>query len=291
MKSPLSRLCLTLAAWVLSLLAASCRVVSTTPPPSHLEIALPEAAEARLSSEALLRRPSATSIVVSGAPAYAGLTLHVKVLPMTDLVPPRYAREDMSVVFECLDGFAATIPAVKVLGKSADGPHAFLAVEDPVSPWPPLKNHPEATAGPFYLVWSVTRPGQVAPEEWPYQIKRIAVREADGEFRGIRPEATAGAAVAAGFQVFVRNCSPCHTLNGVGEGRVGPDLNSPMSPTEYFREGIFERYVRNPPSVIQWSGQKMPSFSPDALSDAELASLRAYLAAMVPRKTVPPPAR
>ena len=275
---------------VLGALISSCSAPNPPRPRQELEISLPDSAISKVTLEQLQKRASSTSVAVSNSPEYKGMALSFRVVPMSDLLPARYAREDLSVVFECLDGFAATIPAVKVLSTAADRPRAFLAMEDPSAPWPKLKEHPETTAGPFYLVWTGERPGQVIPEEWPYQIKRIAVRTTQEEFRGIVPE-TEGehSTLHQGFQVFVRNCSPCHTLNGVGNGRIGPDLNVPMNPTEYFKEGIFENYVRDPRSVRTWPDQRMPSFPPDVLSDTELASLHAYLATMAGRKAGAPP--
>ena len=251
----------------------------------EIEVALPGSPGTKLSAEQLLERPTATTLVLRHTPAYGDLTLRFRAVPMSDLIPSRFARPEQSLVFECRDGFAATIPAMRVLGRSPEEPRAFLAIEDPGSPWPSLKKQPGTTAGPFFLIWQGEPSMRTAPEEWPYQITRIIVRESQEEFRGIIPEgAGADTKVKAGFQVFVRNCSPCHTLNGVGSADVGPDLNSPMNPTEYFREGIFERYVRDPASLLRWPDQKMPSFPPDVITDAELSQLRAYLAYMARHK-------
>ncbi len=39
-----------------------------------------------------------------------------------------------------------------------------------------------------------------------------------------------------GFKVYLKHCSSCHSINGLGEAELGPDLNKPMNPTEYFHE-------------------------------------------------------
>jgi mono/diheme cytochrome c family protein len=272
----------------LGILSSSCTAQEARKPRQELEISLPDSRVSRLSAEQLKAHLSARSLVLPNAPAYEGITLAFTVVPMSDLLSAEYARENLSVVFECLDGFAATIPASKVLAKSGDGPRAFLAIEDPRAPWPSLKKHPGATAGPFYLVWTSSATSRRVPEDWPYQIRRVVVKATEDTFRGISPDSTAGtnASIVAGFHVFVRNCSACHTLNGVGESHMGPDLNVPMNPTEYFKNGIFERYVRNPESVVRWEGKRMPSFPADVMTDAELADLRAYLEYMAPRKTL-----
>jgi mono/diheme cytochrome c family protein len=282
----------TAAVLVLSHLALACNGHGTTKPRRELEISFPDTAVLRFSSEKLQGRGSASLLEVSNAPGYEGMRLSFKVVPMSDLLPARYNRPDFNVVFECRDGFAATISATRILHQTPDGPRAFLAVENPDSPWPSLKNHAGMTAGPFFLVWKAEHSLRPPPEEWPYQIQSVSVRHAQEEFRGIIPEAGAAsdASITAGFQVFVLNCSPCHTLNGVGDGHMGPDLNTPMSPTEYFREDVFRKYVRSPGSVLRWPDQRMPSFSAEVISEAELSDLHAYLATMARRRNaISPP--
>jgi len=177
-----------------------------------------------------------------------------------------------------------------VLAGSPDEAHAFLAIEDPAAPWPGLKESPGKSAGPFYLVWKPGKRNRPVPEEWPYQITRISVKRLEEQFRTISPApgVKPGSPIAAGFQVYLRNCSPCHTLNGVGEGGIGPDLNLPMNPTEYFKPGVFEKYVRNPDAVMHWKDRRMPSFPAEVMPDAEVAGLRAYLEYMALRKSPAP---
>jgi len=276
---------------LLSGLAVSCRQPGTSTPSRQLEIAYPGAAATKLSSEQLRQHPSTVSLVMSDAPAYPGVTLKLAAVPMKALLPSQYSRADMSIVFECLDGFAAAIPAARVLGESPDGARAFLAIEDPAAPWPLLKERPGTTAGPFYLIWKAADNGRPVSEDWPYQVTRIVVKDLQGQFRGISPDSSVDShsPITAGFQVFIANCSVCHTLNGVGDGHMGPDLNQPMNPTEYFRSGVFERYVRNPHAVLEWKGQRMPSFPVEVMTDAELAQLRSYLEYMAGRKHAAPP--
>jgi mono/diheme cytochrome c family protein len=271
---------------VLGGLAVSCKPPAPSEAPRRLEISFPDSAAITRSSEQLRTDPSGVSIVLSDPPGYEGKTLRFTAVPMRALLPPRYAGSDMSIVFQCMDGFAATLPAATVLGASPGEAQALLAVEDPAAPWPRLPQHPEATAGPFYLIWKADGSRRPAPEEWPYQISRIAVKKPQDEFRGLDPSPGVGrdSPIAAGFHVFVRNCSGCHTLNGRGEGHVGPDLNVPMNPTEYFKSGVLEKYLRDPRSVLEWKGQRMPSFPAGVMTDAELADLRAYLEYMATRK-------
>jgi mono/diheme cytochrome c family protein len=260
----------------------------TAPHDRRIEVSFPDSAPITWSEEQLRKHRSVVSLVVPDAPAYPGSTLKFDAIPLKALVPQEYSRAGLNIVFECLDGFAAAIPSTRVLGGSPGGPQAFLAIEDPAAPWPPLKERPDTTAGPFYLVWKADGPRQTAPEEWPYQIARIVVKQ--NEFHAIAPDASVGpdSPVEAGFQIYLRNCSACHTLNGIGDSNLGPDLNAPMNPTEYFKDGVFEKYVRNPDAILYWKDQRMPSFPAEVMTDAELAALRAYLEYMAPRKSPPP---
>ena len=278
---------LSLLAWITLAILLIGGAAAPSATPARLEISLPDSTARSLSSEDLRKHPRLVSLVVSDSPAYPGIPLKMSAVPLRALLPQRYAQGDLHVVFECLDGFVASIPAARVLSGSPEEPEAFLAIEDPAAPWPPLKTGADTTAGPFYLVWKPGKRNRPVHEEWPYQIARIAVKRMHDEFRAIAPDASIGAAspIGAGFQVFLRNCSPCHTLNGVGESGIGPDLNVPMNPTEYFKPGLFEKYVRNPDAVQNWKDRRMPSFPPDVMSDAELAGLRAYLEYMALRKS------
>ncbi len=87
-----------------------------------------------------------------------------------------------------------------------------------------------------------------------------------------------------GQQLFVDNCFVCHKMNGAGEATVGPDLNLPMNPTEYFQPAILPRYLRDPSSVRAWGDQQMPGFAPDVLSDQDLDAIVAYLGHMAGRR-------
>ena len=69
-----------------------------------------------------------------------------------------------------------------------------------------------------------------------------------------------------------------------GASVVGPDLNRPMNPIEYFRPAALRRYLRDPASVRTWPEQKMPGFAPEQLGEAELDALLAYLEHMAERR-------
>ena len=65
---------------------------------------------------------------------------------------------------------------------------------------------------------------------------------------------------------------------------MGPDLNVPMNPTEYFTESALKRLVRDPKSVRDWSAGVMPGFDAGHLSETELDHVIAYLKHMASKK-------
>ena len=67
----------------------------------------------------------------------------------------------------------------------------------------------------------------------------------------------------AGETMFVKHCIACHKIDGGGSSVLGPDLNKPMNPVEYFQPAALRRYLRDPASVRHWPDQKMPGFAPE----------------------------
>src|SRR5690606_32080214 len=172
------------------------------------------------------------------------------------------------------DGFVAQLPGALVLRDAAGGRgQPWLAIEPPRSPWPALPGKAHS-AGPFYIVWPVAE--GVGSEQWPYAVARLAVREAP-ERRwpqiAVDPGLAADHPARRGQAVFVMQCMVCHTLNGAGGARVGPDLNRPMNPVDYFQPAALRRLLRDPKSVRDWPGQAMPAFAPAQLSDAQIDEL------------------
>jgi len=235
-------------------------------------------------TESLLAHPAAITINVPSDVSYKRAMTY-RAVPVSALIAS-VPREDM-VRFVAADGFAASIPAAMLMAATEDAPRAYLAVESASAPWPPLKAGARETAGPFYLVWLRTDRGRISPEQWPYQIARIEdVAPVAVRFPGLMPASAVPAndPIRHGFAVFSTSCLPCHSLNLLGDARVGPDLNVPFSPTEYMREDSLRLLVRNPQALRSWPAAKMPAFDANALSERDLDHLLAYLYYMSKRK-------
>ncbi len=124
-------------------------------------------------------------------------------------------------------------------------------------------------------------------EQWPYQL--VAIRklgDISARFPAILPDSSqpAGGEVQRGFAVFQRTCLACHTLNGEGDAKLGPDLNLPHNPTEYLRADLLRAFIRNPQSLRRWPQAKMQGFDAKVMSDADLDAVLAYLRHMAQRK-------
>jgi mono/diheme cytochrome c family protein len=232
---------------------------------------------------ALLALPSAATIKIPDDVAYKrDMTYHA--VPVAAVLAG--VRADDTIRFVTRDGFVASLPAAALLA-TGDGAVAYLAIESTDAPWPPLKAGDAATAGPFYVVWLRPERGAIVPEQWPYQVVRIeAVAPLAKRFPMLAPAATLSARspVRHGFDVYIKNCSVCHTLNLGGDSTVGPDLNVPYNPTEYMRPDALRRLIRDPQSLRKWPGARMPAFGVKVVSDRDLTDLVAYLQHMADRR-------
>ncbi|CAD6558713.1 hypothetical protein LMG28727_06692 [Paraburkholderia kirstenboschensis] len=237
------------------------------------------------SRAALLARPDAAVIHVPRDVAYGTSTTY-RAVPLADLLNSAELLANSVLEARATDGFAAQLPMDLVSNRDPATAVAWLAVEDPVEPWPNLPGK-AVSAGPFYLVWVGKEAASVRSEQWPYQIARLATQpspSARWPVLAVDPALPATDPVRAGQGLFITQCLACHRLNHAGSADTGPDLNVPMNPVEYFQPAALRRYIRNPASVRDWPGRTMPAFPRDQLSDREIDLIVAYLAHMAQRK-------
>lgn len=231
---------------------------------------------------ALLAHPQAREVTIPDDVSYKK-TMRYRAIPLAALLEGVTPEQHLQAV--ALDGFTAELTAAPLLAK--DGSQAWLAIEDPASPWPPLAAG-KPSAGPFYLVWTDPKAARIGPEQWPFQVARIRYLPSVAErFPALLPANDATAKVKAGFAQFQKNCLACHRLNGAGDAQFGPDLNIPHNPTEYLAGDFLPRYIRDPQSLRRWPEGKMPGFSKEAITDEELGQLIGYLKHMSGRKVAP----
>lgn len=210
---------------------------------------------------------------------YPGRSVTVAAVPMKNLLEEANLKADQIILFKCIDGFSGTLERTSLLTKSQGKSEAFLAIEEEEK-WPPLpkaSNTKGLTAGPFYLVWRDPELSNIPPEAWPYQLSGLRF-ESDLRilFPAIFPK-TKDSAIVNGFNIYKDRCMVCHTINRQGTSKLGPDLNLPMNPVEYFKEDAFRKFLLDPASVREWDDMKMRWVGNNSLSKKEIDSLVGYL--------------
>ncbi|HCG1028983.1 TPA: cytochrome c, partial [Pseudomonas aeruginosa] len=111
-------------------------------------------------SEELLRHPQARDLDIPADVAYRR-NMRYRAVPLAALLKGVHPEDHLQAVAS--DGFAAELPAAPLLAEQ--GSQAWLAIEDPQRPWPPL-GAGKPSAGPFYLVWSKPEEKRIGPEQW-----------------------------------------------------------------------------------------------------------------------------
>jgi mono/diheme cytochrome c family protein len=235
--------------------------------------------------DTLLARSDVASIDVAHDVSY-GKAMRYRALPLATLLAWLSLPADSVVEAVAVDGFAAQLPLDLVANTDPAKPIAWLAIEPPDSPWPLLPGKTE-TAGPFYVVWTGASASTIRSEQWPYQVAKLESqpsRAARWPELAVDPALPATDPIRAGQTLFVTQCLPCHRLNGAGASTIGPDLNQPMSATEYMTRVGLHALIRNPKAVRSWPEQRMPAFPPDQMSDREIDLVISYLTHMAGRR-------
>ena len=235
-------------------------------------------------TEELLKHPQVQTLTINNDVSYKKDMIY-RAVPVAALLTGIKPDDHLQAV--ALDGFAAELSAAPLL--NTKGARAWLAIEDPAQPWPPLSEG-KHSAGPFYLVWTDPQAGNISPEQWPFQVASIKRMAPVAErFPALLPDPAlkANDPVNQGFALFQKNCLACHRLNGAGDAQFGPDLNIPYNPTEYFGADFLKRYIRDPQSLRQWPQAKMPGFSAEVLPEGDLQLLIGHLQHMAGRKIKP----
>lgn len=234
----------------------------------------------------LLRHPDVRTISIPTDVSYKR-KMEYRALPLKSIL--RNLHGISTVQFKSYDGFVANIPVEILNGLS----EPWLAIEPANTPWPELKPGGRS-AGAFYLVWISPEKSNITPEFWPYQIAVISEIAALPErYPQILPDASLkkDSAEYRGMQATITHCASCHQINGGGDAKLGPDLNVPFNPTEYFQADFLRKYIRDPTAVRNWPQLTMPGFSPAVMNDAQLDDLLAYLRHMTQRKQLPADAK
>ena len=229
------------------------------------------------SRAALLASPEVRALDVVD-PVY-GRTMTYRAIPMATLLRRLDVTVDDYVQARATDDFSVAIPAHLLAFADPGRLEAFLAIEDPAAPWPPIPGKSYG-AGPFAIVWKLAPSVTVSSEYWAYRLAGLGVTDSPVRrwpVLGVGSEVPADSPVRAGLDAFVAACMACHRFEGAGEGTQGPDLGQPTNPVDVFRPAALRQLIRDPASVRHWPGQKMPGFTRESLSDADLDGIIAWL--------------
>lgn len=235
----------------------------------------------RYESMALLQRSDVQTIEIPEDVAYRQ-AMRYRAIPLRALLAG--VQHGQAIQISATDGFVAELDSTPLLQAGPDQAQAWLAIEPEDEPWPSL-GADGPSAGPFYVVWTQPQASGISPEQWPYQTAVIrAAAPLSERFPAMLPAAEASAQVQQGWEVFRVNCMVCHTMNRQGAASMGPDLNVPHSPVEYFSGDFLRRYIRDPAALRYWPTATMPAFSAEVLPEADLDALLAYLQHMSAHK-------
>jgi len=178
------------------------------------------------------------------------------------------------VVFIAADGYRAVAAPIKL---TESGGYLAIADLDQPNGWEPL-NRNEADPGPFYLVWLGEHQTTANAYPWPWQVVGISMVDFREQYPAVYPQGAPEESQAmSGYEIFRDRCVRCHAMNRQG-GKVGPDLNAPMSITEYRSPMMIREFIRHP-SRYRYS--HMPDHGD--LSDQNLNDLIEYFRHQTPK--------
>lgn len=191
------------------------------------------------------------------------------------------------IVFLCEDGYQPSIPVAKFL--TYDAYFAFASADDsPFRLTNVLQNNESVSLGPLYLIWDNLKSTALLEKgasDMPYQIKVIELTSFASRFPALFPPADVSQAVQQGFLHFRKHCIACHTINGQGGGKA-PELNYPVSVTEYIQPDYLKRWIDDP-SGIRYN-TAMPALAAETPErDKIIEEIIAYLKAMSKVKRQP----
>lgn len=159
-------------------------------------------------------------------------------------------REEEEIIFFCADGYQPSIPVAKFL--AYDAYFAFASADEaPFQLDNILQNTEKVELAPLYLVWDNLKSPELLQEgasDMPYQITGIELSSFAARFPALFPPKNTSPAVKRGFEHFRKYCIACHTLNNQGGGKA-PELNYPVSVTEYIKPAYLKRWIDHPASI------------------------------------------
>ncbi|MEM4657924.1 MAG: c-type cytochrome [Candidatus Methanosuratincola sp.] len=191
------------------------------------------------------------------------------------------------VLFACRDGYQPSIP-IDTFGRYQS--YLIYAGSDgePFTLRNKLQGGERVDLGPFYLVWDNLSNEELRKEGaagWPYQVVAVDLINFRDRFPKMAPPDSATPTEVRGFLAFRQHCMSCHTINGEGGGKA-PELNYPVSVTEYMGDEWLYRWISSPESIRYKT--TMPALPPDVPGrDGMIRDIVSYLRIMRDNKRPP----
>lgn len=228
-------------------------------------------------------------LTMNNSRAYLGITMKYEAVKLCEILKPFHVKQSDTVELISSDNFAVLVPAKYVLNCANHTPIGYLAIETADKPWPKLlhnnpdKSHAdEGTAGPFAVIW--VNAANLSNEYWAWKVVTIKVHDKLDPKIYLNAPSTDDKQVLNGYHIYVSHCAACHTINKIGKAVIGPDLNIPRNPTEYYSDVTLKKFIRDPQSVRKKKNDHMSGTSEETLSNKDLNDLVVYLRYMSKHK-------
>lgn len=236
------------------------------------------------SRSTLLAMKDITKVSINNNRAYPGIEMNYTVIKLCDLLKPYLIEKTDMLEFIAADKFSVLIPANKVMTCDQNSAIGYLAIE-PREKWPLLNNNTNTTAGPYDVIWIHPEKSYISNEYWAWSVVKIAVHKTlDAKIFMSAPN-TKDAHIKRGFEIYVSHCAGCHSINHIGKGMIGPDLNIPKNPVEYYPNDVtLKKFIRDPQSVRVIKNDRMSGSGEDFLKNPDLEDLIQYFHYMVKHK-------
>lgn len=223
-------------------------------------------------------------IKMNDSRAYLGKEIEYTAIRLCDLLKPFHLSEHNVIEFVSSDNFYALVPAKYALNCTKNHSIAYLAIESLKKPWPKLKynnpdgKHPDAgSAGPFAIIWTNPEKDYISNEYWAWKVSRINIIDDMKKSNIIQAPHQANERIKNGYMAYASRCSGCHTMNMIGEGKIGPDLNLPINATDRFaNDKTLKKFIRDPQSVRKKANDRMSGTNTQFLADNDLDDLVTY---------------
>ncbi|WP_454783234.1 c-type cytochrome [Legionella sp. WA2022007384] len=237
-----------------------------------------------LTRDELLSHRDLTQVTINNDRAYPNKVMHHKAIPLCKLLASLHIGKQDIIELIAKDNFHVYVPAHKIMDCSKNASIAMLAIE-PKSRWPIIDNHTGLTAGPYEIIWLYPERSYISPEYWAWSVTSIKVTPELNYLHVLSPPKTTNASIANGYKIYISHCEGCHRINKVGKSDIGPDLNCPKNPLDYYPDITqLKKFIRDPKSVRSLPQGRMTGSDKQSLSDKDMDDLIKFFSYMNTKK-------